>query len=66
MMVDCDMMAGQADQTDLYCRHNFGMEAYSESFAQEEFGSEPEYVGISNKNQGSSFGMNYMCQRIDH
>ena len=54
MMADYDIVAGQTDQTDLYYRHNSGIRAYSESFAQEEFGSKPESIEVSKKNQGSS------------
>ena len=66
MVADYDMMAMQADQADLYCRHNFDMEAYSENFAQEEFGSEPESVGVSKKNQGGSSNLGYMYLRMGH
>ena len=66
MVADYDMVAGQADQTDLYCRHNFGMEAYSESFIEEKFGSEPESIGVSKKNQDGSQNLDYMYLRMSH
>ena len=66
MMVDCDMVAGQADQADLYYRYNSGIEAYSESFASKEFGSEPEFVGVSKKNQDSFSNLGYMHLRMGH
>ena len=66
MVADFDMVARQIDWADLYCRHNSGMEAYSESFTKEEFGSEPESVGVSKKNQDGSSSLNYMYQRMDH
>ena len=66
MVANFDMVAGQIDWADLYCRHNSGMEAYSESFAKEEFRSEPESIGISKKNQDGSSGLNYMYLKMDH
>ena len=66
MMIDCNGMAGQADQTDLYYKHNFGIGAYSESSAQKKFESEPESVGVSKKNQGGSSNLGYMYLRMGH
>ena len=66
MMVDCNMVAGQADQVDLYYRHNSGTGAYFGSLTQEEFGSEPESVGVSKKNWGSSSNLDYICLKMDH
>ena len=50
MTADCNRMAGQADQADLYYRHNSGIGAYYENFAQKKFGSEPESVRVFKKN----------------
>ena len=66
MMADYDMLDGQADQADLYYRHNSSIENYFESFIPEEFESEPKSVGVSKKNQGGSCNLDYMYLRMDH
>ena len=66
MMADCDMVARLIDQADLYYRHNSGIGAYFESFAQKKFGSGPESIGISKKNQGGFSNLDYIYLRIDH
>ena len=63
MKADCNRMAEQAD---LYYKHNFDIGIYSESSTQKKFGSEPESVGVSKKNQDGSSSLNYMCQRMNH
>ena len=65
-MADCNMVAGQADQIDFYYKHNSGIEPYFESIVQVDYGSEPEFIGISKKNQSCSSNLGYMCLRIDH
>ena len=50
MMADCDMVGGQANQANLYYRHNSGIGVYFESFAPKEFGFEPESIGVFKKN----------------
>ena len=66
MTADCNRMVEQADQADHYYRHNFGIGAYSESSAQKKFGSQPESVGVSKKNQDDSSNLGYMYLRMDH
>ena len=66
MMADCDMVTGQADQIDLYYRHNFGIGTYFENFAWEKFGFEPEFFGVSKKNWDDFSNLNYMYLRMDH
>ena len=64
MMADCNRMAGQADQANLYYRHNSGIRAYSENYTQKEFRPEPESIGVSKKNQGGFSNLGYMCLRM--
>ena len=62
MVADFDIVARQIDWADLYCRHNSGTEAYSESFAKKKIGSKPESVGVSKKNQDGSSSLNYVLE----
>ena len=71
MMADYDKMVAQADwvdqgdQVDLYYRHSFGIGVCFKNFAYEEFGSEPQSVESSKRNQDSSSNLGYMYLRMD-
>ena len=65
MKTDCNRMAGQADQADLYYRHNYDIGVYFESYVQMAFGSELESVEVSKKNQGGSSNLDYICLKMD-
>ena len=66
MKADCNKMAGQADQTDLYYRHSFDTGVYFESFVSTIFGFELESVEVSKKNQGGSSNLDYICLKMGH
>ena len=63
MEADCNRMAEQAD---LYYKHNFDIGIYSENSAQKKFESEPEFIGVSKKNQDGSSDLGYMHLRMGH
>ena len=69
MMADYDKMVAQADQSDqvdLYYRYSFDIGVFFENFAYVEFGSEPESVESSKRNQDGSSNLGYMYLRMDH
>ena len=66
MKADYNRMAGQADQADLYYKYSCDIGAYFESYAQEKFGSGPEFVGVFKKNQGGSSNLDYIHLRMGH
>ena len=66
MMADYNVMAVKTDQVDPYYRHNFDIGSYFDNFKQVKFGSKPEFVGVSKKNQDGSSNLGYMNLKKDH
>ena len=66
MRADSYMVAGQADQADLYYRHSFEIRINFKNFVQEESGSEPESTEIFKKNQGGLSNLGYKYLKMDH
>ena len=66
MMADYNVMVEWIDQADHYYRHSFDIGAYFDSFGQVKFGSEPESIGMSKKNQSSYSNAGYMNLKEDY